>query len=96
MVSTAVSSLQALFGLGVDIAGQLQGYYYHDWQQDPFARGAYSYVTVGGSEARQTLAQPIEDTLYFAGEATDSEDEAGTVTGALQSALRATREVLKA
>jgi monoamine oxidase len=96
MVRAAVTSLQGLFGAGVDIAGQLQGYYYHDWQQDPFARGAYSYVVVGGGEARQTLAQPLEDTLYFAGEATDTENEAGTVTGALQSALRAAREVLKA
>jgi len=96
MARTAVTSLQALFGKGVDVAGQLQGYYYHDWQQDPFARGAYSYVTVGGSDARQTLAQPIDDTLFFAGEATDTEDEAGTVTGALQSALRAAHEVLKA
>jgi monoamine oxidase len=94
IVRTAIASLRALFGTCVDIADQLEGYYYHDWQQDPFARGAYSYVTVGGSDARETLARPIDDTLFFAGEATDTEDEAGTVTGAVQSGLRAAHELL--
>ena len=91
----ALVSLEKLFGNELDVASELRGYYYHDWQQDPFARGAYSYVTVGGSEARAALAQPIEDTLFFAGEATDAEEE-GTVTGALQSGRRAAREILAA
>jgi monoamine oxidase len=93
---TAVQSLQTLFGEGIDIAGQLEGCYYHDWQQDPYARGAYSYVLVGGKDARGELARPLEGTLYFAGEATDTANEAGTVTGALQSGIRAAREVLAA
>ena len=66
-----------------------------DWQQDPFSRGGYSYVLVGGSGAREALASPLGDTLYFAGEATDT-DEAGTVAGALRSGQRAAREVLRA
>jgi monoamine oxidase len=49
---------------------------------------------VGGSVARRSLALPIDDTLFFAGEATDLEGEATTVTGALQSGIRAAREVL--
>jgi monoamine oxidase len=95
LVCTALASLEALFGKSLDIAGQLQGYYYHDWQRDPFARGAYSYVTVGGDAARAALAQPVDNTLYFAGEATDTENEAGTVAGALQSGIRAARELLR-
>jgi monoamine oxidase len=39
------------------------------------------------------LAAPLEDTLFFAGEATNTEDEAATVTGALQSGERAAREL---
>jgi monoamine oxidase len=35
----------------------------------------------------------LDDTLFFAGEATDTEGEAATVTGALQSGARAAREV---
>ena len=91
----ALASLEVLFGKELEVSSQLRGYYYHDWQQDPFARGAYSYVTVGASAARADLAKPIEDTLFFAGEATDPE-EGGTVTGALQSGVRAALEVLTA
>jgi monoamine oxidase len=90
----AVENLQTLFGDEVNVAAQLEGWYYHDWQEDPFARGAYSYVAVGGSEARAMLASPVGTTLFFAGEATDAGGEAGTVTGALQSGLRAAREAL--
>jgi len=65
----------------------------HDWQADPYARGGYSYVKVGGTGAREELATPLEDTLYFAGEATDVE-ESGTVGGALASGIRAAKEIL--
>jgi monoamine oxidase len=90
----ALAGLQLLFGEHADLAGQLEAHYYHDWQQDPFARGAYSYVLVGGSAAREQLARPVEDTLFFAGEATDTHGEAGTVTGALQSGARAAQQLL--
>jgi monoamine oxidase len=95
LVRAALASLQSLFG-SLDVAQQLVAYYYHDWEQDPFARGAYSYVTVGGTSAREQLAQPLDDTLFFAGEATDLHDEAGTVTGALESGVRAARQMLAA
>ena len=65
-----------------------------DWHADPCSRGGYSYVRVGGEDARERLAEPLDDTLFFAGEATDVE-EAGTVAGALRSGERAAREVLK-
>ena len=65
----------------------------HDWQADPHARGGYSYVRVGGTGARERLAEPLEETLYFAGEATDVE-QSGTVGGALASGIRAAREIL--
>jgi monoamine oxidase len=66
---------------------------WHDWQSDPYSRGAYSYVLVNGSRARRVLARPIEDTLFFAGEATDTTGEAATVGGALQSGLTAAKQV---
>jgi monoamine oxidase len=51
-------------------------------------------VGVGHNDpARRQLAAPLQETLFFAGEATDTEGEAATVTGALQSGLRAAREV---
>ena len=94
MVAHALRTLQSMFGARCHPAQALEGSYYHDWQQDPFARGAYSYVTVGAAEARRLLAAPLADTLFFAGEATDTEGETATVTGALQSGVRAAREAL--
>jgi monoamine oxidase len=68
--------------------------YVQDWQADPWSRGGYSYVLVGGEGAREELAKPLKDTLFFAGEATDSE-ESGTVAGALRSGQRAAKAVLE-
>lgn len=75
-------------------AEEPKAYLLHDWQADPYARGGYSYVKVGGTGARQKLAEPLGDTLYFAGEATDTE-QSGTVGGALASGMRAGREILE-
>jgi monoamine oxidase len=72
---------------------QPRAFLIHDWQADPHARGGYSYVRVGGTGARQELAAPLEETLYFAGEATHVE-QSGTVGGALASGMRAAREIL--
>jgi monoamine oxidase len=76
-------------------ADRLDGWAYHDWSADPFSRGAYSYLRVGGAGAPRALARPVAGTLFFAGEAT-STDEIGTVSGAIASGLRAAREVLRA
>jgi monoamine oxidase len=93
-VQRAVKSLDAVFGGRARAESQLVTAWLHDWQQDPFARGAYSYVAVGGHGARKALAAPLRGTLYFAGEAADFEGEHGTVAGALSSGARAARQVM--
>jgi len=92
IIDAALTSLAAVFSLERDGLGLL-GAWVHNWQTDPFARGAYSYVAVGGTSARCELAAPLGGTLFFAGEATNTENEAATVAGALQSGTRAAREV---
>lgn len=72
----------------------LAGTFMHDWQADPFSRGAYSYSAVGGAHAHDALAKPLRKTLFFAGEATSS-DQTGTVAGAIDSGRRAARELLR-
>ncbi len=66
----------------------------HDWSTDPFAQGAYSYTPVGMIQMAATLAEPVEQTLLFAGEATNAEGEQGTVQAALASGRRAATEIL--
>jgi monoamine oxidase len=68
----------------------------HDWDHDPFARGAYSYQMVGGAEAPAALARPLRQTLFFAGEAADTEGGTGTVEGAIASGRRAARQAVRA
>jgi monoamine oxidase len=64
-----------------------------DWQADPFSRGAYCYIPVGGMDLPTKLAEPVANTLFYAGEATDAM-QMGTVAGALASGYRAADEVL--
>ena len=71
------------------IEDQLVDFYLHDWSTDPFSFGAYSYIPVGGLKAQAALAETIENTIYFAGEATNEKGHHGTVNGALASALHA-------
>ena len=70
----------------------LESWRLHDWRRDPFSRGAYCYVAVGGLPAQRALRRPVANTLYFAGEATETE-EMGTVAGAIASGRRAARTV---
>jgi monoamine oxidase len=95
VVKAAISSLRSAFGAGLARRSRLESASLHDWQQDPFARGAYSYVAAGGGAARRALAKPLLGTLFFAGEATDHRGEAGTVAGALQSGRAAARAALR-
>lgn len=77
------------------VASRLRGWHLHNWQTDPFAGGAYSYVAVGGEKSQRTLARPIAGTVFIAGEATDWSGQHATVYGALMSGERAAREVLQ-
>jgi monoamine oxidase len=95
IVTRAISSLSDILGVErSDLSSMLVQSYFHDWQVDPFARGAYSYILVGGTGAPRDLAAPLEGTLFFAGEATDTTVHNGTVHGAIASGKRAAREVL--
>jgi monoamine oxidase len=96
VVQLALESLTLLFGKRPNVRDLLRSAHLHDWQSDPFAYGAYSYVVAGGSAARKQLAAPVQDTLFFAGEAADISGAAATVEGALQSGKRAAQSVLAA
>jgi monoamine oxidase len=96
LTAAALADLRALFGAEADPHAELEAVYTHDWQHDPYARGAYSYVAAGGTDARAQLAAAVDEVLFFAGEATASASESGTVAGALQSGERAASEALTA
>jgi monoamine oxidase len=95
LISEAVRALAAVFNVRKEkVRALLAASYMHDWTNDPFAFGAYSYTPVGMVDMPKLLATPIEQTLFFAGEATDSDGDQGTVSGALASGRRAAKEML--
>ncbi len=77
------------------VAAQIEACWAHDWQHDPFSRGAYSYSLVGGAEFARRLARSVQGTLWFAGEAADAEGRNGTVHGAIGSGRRAALSVVR-
>jgi monoamine oxidase len=91
----ALESLSVSFGLSVDeLESLVTDFFYYDWGSDPYFRGAYSYEKVNGHQSTLALAAPIENTLFFAGEATETDGFSGTVHGAIRSGLRCAKEVL--
>ena len=96
ITTKAAESLARILKINLgQLQRQLLTSFVHDWQADPFFRGAYSYAAAGGIDAARELARPVEDTLYFAGEATNFEGYGGTVHGAIATGHRAAREVLQ-
>jgi monoamine oxidase len=77
------------------LAAQTESAHTHNWARDPRALGAYSYLPVNGLDLPKLLAEPIEGTLFFAGEATATDGQMGTVFGALESGMRTARQIVE-
>lgn len=96
VISKAIESLGRTLGMERNtLEDLLEGSHFHNWSGDPFTRGSYSYLGVGGINAQKLLVRPVEGTLFFAGEATATGGENGTVHGAIASGHRVARQVLR-
>jgi polyamine oxidase len=90
MIAEALAVLRKLFGA---VVPDPIAYVRTHWQEDPFSRGSYSFARVGGEpKDRRILATPVDNRLFFAGEATHPRYFA-TVHGAYEAGVRAAREV---
>ncbi|WP_046861664.1 flavin monoamine oxidase family protein [Microvirga massiliensis] len=89
----AIDQLAALFGS--DVQRRLRPLVASNWGRMEHVRGAYSYALPGRAAARDVLARPFEQWLFFAGEATHRHDFS-TAHGAYQSGIRAAEEVITA
>ncbi len=96
IIDRALEGFGALLDAAAVARTQFESGVVHDWGADPFSCGAYSYATVGGENARKALAIPVDDVLFFAGEATSFDGQGGTVSGALETGERAAEEVVAA
>ncbi|HXC25399.1 MAG TPA: NAD(P)/FAD-dependent oxidoreductase [Gemmatimonadaceae bacterium] len=73
----------------------VEGSWFHNWERDPFTYGAYSYPLVGGKHSAAQLGQPVDGTLFFAGEAAVTQGHHGTVEGALSTGQRAAHALVE-
>jgi monoamine oxidase len=97
IVHEALQTLSRLLSVSLqNLESWFDTAYFHDWQKDPFSQGAYSYAKVGADGAQERLGQPVNNTLFFAGEATDVTGNNGTVHGAIASGYRAAQQLIKA
>jgi len=63
------------------------------WRRMPLIGGSYSHARIGHADARGRLAEPVDDRLFFAGEACSREDFS-TAHGAYETGVAAARGVL--
>jgi monoamine oxidase len=91
---TGLATLARLLGSEpADLRKHLVRSHWHDWKNDVYSLGSYSYVPRGAIHASDELSVPVENTLFFAGEHTDTSGHWGTVHGALRSGYRAAEQV---
>jgi monoamine oxidase len=81
--------------LGSDIRKHLTPLTASAWGRDPFARGSYSLAKPGCADARGVLAAPVDDRLFFAGEACSRHDFS-TAHGAFRTGVAAADAIIAA
>ncbi|MGZ3812457.1 MAG: flavin monoamine oxidase family protein [Mucilaginibacter sp.] len=95
LLEQSFQSLSNIFKLNIEeLKGNLIAWSVANWTADPFTRGSYAYDTVEAPTARQILKEPINNTIYFAGEYLYDGPAMGTVEAALASGLEIARKLL--
>jgi monoamine oxidase len=89
----AVAELSGL--LGSAVARRVRPVAHHGWLNDPFARGSYSFARPGKADVRDTLAAPVNNRLFFAGEACSRHDYS-TAHGAYRTGRAAADQLIAA
>ncbi|GMF10157.1 unnamed protein product [Phytophthora lilii] len=70
---------------------------YKDWGDEPWVGGGYAFPRVGQSDtASHNLAAPVDDRIFFAGEATAFEQPGMSVHAAIDTGTRASAQVVRA
>lgn len=97
IVQAFLYQLDCMFGTAEDPTPATTHYedkMMHNWSKDPFIRCAYTYPSLMPLAQRLELSKPLNDRIFFCGEATVVEHELATLNGALESGLKAATETL--
>jgi monoamine oxidase len=94
ILEEALNSLSSIFKIDQSVVKEkLAAHHISNWDTDPFSLGAYSYATTETKNAKISLLQGLEKTLFFSGEALDDGWQMGTVEAALSSGLKTARRL---
>lgn len=95
LLDMGLSSLANVFKLDKQtLTDQIELSRVINWPNDPFTKGAYSYTTFKTKGAYKQLAKPIDNTIFFAGEALYSGQATATVEGALGSGKEVAEKII--
>jgi monoamine oxidase len=95
LLEIALGSLSEIFAQPKEyIASLLTAFEITDWGKDVFSQGAYSYKTVDDQPHVDLLQKPVDDTIFFGGEAISPERGNGTVEAAIVSGISAAAKLL--
>ncbi|HEU0080503.1 MAG TPA: NAD(P)/FAD-dependent oxidoreductase [Candidatus Paceibacterota bacterium] len=95
LLDIAITSLSNVFKIDKDtLSKQVDIFKAMNWPRDPFSKGAYSYTTFETKDAYEQLAAPIDNAIFFAGEAVYSGLATATVEGALGSGKEVAAKIL--
>lgn len=94
ILQKALESLSEIFNVSVNLLQlKLKGWHIANWVIDPFSCGGYSYEVVNGKKIKQIVKQPIDNTIFFAGEGL-YDPEIGTVEAALYSGRETAHQII--
>ena len=96
IVQQLLTELDALYNGQASQQFDESSTYVINWGDREYFNGVKSYPMVSGTGAAEAYATPINNRIFFAGEATALNGNYGTVQGALESAERVVKEVLEA
>lgn len=95
ILQKGLESLSEIFNVSVNLLGlKLKGWHIANWVNDPYSCGGYSYEVVNGKEIRKIIKQPINNTIFFAGEGLYDGPEIGTVEAALYSGRETAHQII--
>lgn len=95
LLRKALHSLSTIFGVDIlQLEQMLAERQIYNWSADPYFEGAYSYAVIDGEKYMNEILQPVDSTLYFAGEGLHNGPEIGTVEAAFKSGRAVAQQLI--
>lgn len=85
-IKCILNELSEISGKNADLL--LENSIFYNWTEEPFIEGTYSYPVSGIGSARKEASEPVQDTIFFIGEAMNTESDHASINGAMDTSYR--------